>query len=156
MTDERNSDVTPESLMDNFKGPKLVALAILTVVVHVLLIFGSSLPYLKDELLGADSSKMTKDDRIKLAVEEATIELREIAEKYELNPQEISDQFASGGSRTKKASEPDNDEAKGPADAPDDKPEAEPREKSAIEKKIEEKKEGPKVPTFEDKKDDIF
>lgn len=153
MTDERNSDVTPESLMDNFKGPKLVALAILTVVVHIVLIFGTSFPYILGKF--KDTSEMPKEEKIKLAVEEATIELREIAEKYELNPQEISDQFASGGSRTKKAVE-DADEGDAPAEKPDEPAEDPEKPKSAIEMKIEEKKEGPKVPTFDDKKDDIF
>jgi len=151
-----NSDATPESLMENFKGPKFVSLVILTVVVHVVIIFGSSVPYVIGKF--ADSSKMTKDEKIKLAVEEATIELREIAEKYQLNPQEISDQFSGGGSRTKAADDAaaSADQGEDATAKPDETPEEPEGPKSAIEKAIETKVEGPKMPTFEDKKDDIF
>ncbi len=152
MTNEMNSEATPESLMENFKGPKFVSLAILTVVVHVVIILGTSFPFLVGKLGG--SSKLSKEERIKLAVEEATIEIRKIAEDYELNPQEISDQFA-GKSRASRAAEENPNAPEEPVEKPDDAS-GEPPEKSAIELKIEEKKEGPKVPTFEDKKDDIF
>lgn len=155
MSDMLNSDITPESLMDKFKGPGLVKMVIITVIVHVVVLVGTSLPYLKKSVLGADTSKMTKDERIAAAVADATEAIREIAEDHELNPQDISDQFASGGSRSAKqmetpeqTAEPEN--KAGDAAAEPEKP------KSAIEKQLETKAEGPQMPTFDTKKDDIF
>jgi transposase-like protein len=151
MTDERNSDVTPESLMDNFKGPKLVRLLIITVVAHVVVVLVTSLPYLKDSLFGKDTSKMSQEEKIKIAVADASASIRKIAEKHGLTPQDISAQFSTGGSRTAAKVEPAETVAK----EPDVKPSEPERPKSEIEKKIETISEGPKVPDFANK-DDIF
>lgn len=156
MTDAANDndEVTPDALMGHFKGKGVVSILIFTVVVHVVLIIGTSVPYLGRSLFGADNSKISEEERIKSAVEDATAALRKIADKHDLNPQDISSQFG-GGSRTAKA-------AAAPAAAPDDKKltgdaEKDPeREKSEYEKNLEKKVDGPKVPTFDDDKDDIF
>jgi hypothetical protein len=152
---ETNDEVTPDSLMAQFKGKGVVPILIFTLVVHFVLIIGSSVPYLAKSVFGADKSKLSEEERLKSAVEDATAALREIADDHGLNPQDISSQFGGGGSRTAKASaskEPVADEKKPAGDTKKD-PE---REKSEYEKKLETKADGPKMPGFEDDKDDIF
>lgn len=141
--------VTPDTLMERFQGKGLKGIILFTIVVHVVVIGGSSVPYLVRDVFGADTSEMTEDERIKAAVQEATAAIRDIAADYGLNPQDISDQFASGGSRAAAVSgtAPEPEE-----DAITDEPEPD-RPKSQIEKDIEVTAEGPAVPTIED---DIF
>ncbi len=146
----RNSDVTPDSLMAHFKGKGIGSIVVFTVVVHVVVLIGSSVPFLVGQVLGADSSKLSEEERVKSAVEDATAALRKIAEKHGLNPQDISSQFAGGRSRTPKAAvgpEPGTEPAP-PAGDPE-------REKSDYEKTLEVKTNGPAMPSFEDE-DDIF
>lgn len=96
-------DVTPESLMERFKGPGMVKMIIVTLVFHAVLIFGTSVSYLKKSFLGGDVAAMTKEQRVEKAVEEATSSIRRIASENGLNPQDISDNFSSSASRAAKA-----------------------------------------------------
>jgi len=151
MADTRqSSDVTPDSLMAHFKGKGVASIVVFTVVVHAVVLIGSSVPFLVGSVLGADSSKLSEDERVKNAVEDATSALREIAEKHGLNPQDISSQFAGGGSRTVKAATPEPGTDTTP---PPEEPE---REKSDYEKTLDVKTNGPAIPSFEDEEDDIF
>lgn len=149
MTDQNIDDVTPDTLMARFQGSGLKRIIVFTLVVHVVVLLGSSVPYLAKTVFGADTAAMTQEERVKAAVQEATAAIREIAADYQLNPQEISDQFSGGGSR---------DETVAPVETvatePEAAEEAEPeRPKSEIEKAIEVKADGPAVPAMED---DIF
>ena len=94
--------VSPDSLMGDFRGRSVMTIVIFTVIIHVVIIGTTSFGYLKTEVFGA-TEDMTKEQRIEAAVKEATSSIRELAEKYELSPQEISDRFAKSGSRTDKA-----------------------------------------------------
>jgi len=149
-------EATPDSLMEQFKGRGLKPIVMFTLIVHVVVILGSSVPFFVKKAFARGNSKRTETERIENAVEDATAALRKIAKKHGLNPQDISDQF-SGKSRPGKAPAADPaasaDEPTGTEDAaaaPDT------REKSAYETNLEAKAEGPKVPDFEDDKDDIF
>ena len=114
MIDEKD-DVSPDSLMADFRGKGLVPILILTVVVHLVVFGGTSVGYLKDELMGPATDEMSQEEKVDAAVKEATIAIREIAEKYGLSAQDVSDQFSKGGSRTSKiAGSNEEDE---PADA---------------------------------------
>lgn len=147
---EMNNDVTPESLMDKFRGPGLMKMVVVTVVVHVVVILVSSLGYLKKK----DTSKMSRDQRIAAAVEDASVIIKQLAEEHGLNPQDISDQFASGGSRTAKQAAPETAEVKEvPAEAGQSGESSE-QPKSAIEKELEKAVKGPEMPAVG--KDDIF
>ncbi len=149
MVEQAAKDVTPDSLMAHFKGKGIASIVAFTVVVHTVALVGSSVPFLVGKVLGADSSKLSEEERVKNAVQDATAALRDIAEKHGLNPQDISSQFAGGGSRTAKAAaepEPGSDIAE-PVKEPE-------REKSDYEKTLEVKTNGPAMPVFED--DDIF
>ena len=107
---------------------------------------------------------MSKDERVDAAVKEATVSIRDIAEKYELSPQDISDRFAKGGSRTDKVmseADPGMDDPATPTTpegttttTPPDTPDEPEKPLSEIEKQIQETKQGPAKPDMEEKEDD--
>lgn len=172
-----SADATPESLLENFRGPGLVKIVILAIVFHVVVIAGTSMPYLKRSFFGEKTGELTKEMRIEKAVGEATEALKKIAAANGLNPQDIRDNFVPAGARAPKAdaaaaaakktgkdaaagtaadvksnTAPAAAQAKVPADnavATPDKPE------SKIEKDLKKAVEGPKVPGVGEK-DDIF
>jgi len=138
--------------MENFKGKGLKPILVFTLVVHVVVILGSSIPYFFKMAFARDNSKRSETERIESAVEDATSALRKIAKKHGLNPQDISDQF--GGRRPKAGKAPaETSGTDEPSEAPDGTPD---REKSAYETNLEAKVQGPAVPTFDDDEDDIF
>ena len=149
MTDEDTTEVTPDSLMDQFKGKGIKPILIFTIIVHVVLVFGSSVPFFIRSVMKPDNSELSEAERVKSAVADATSALRKIAKKHGLNPEDVSSQFAGGGSRTRKASA---DAAAAPADAVNTAPD----DKSAFETNLEAKADGPTVPSFDDEQDDIF
>ncbi|MDT8390930.1 MAG: hypothetical protein RRC34_10525 [Lentisphaeria bacterium] len=155
----RNSDTTPDAMMDAFKGRGLKSIILFTVIIHVIVLGGTSIPYVLREL--KDTTELSEEERVKLAIEEATPILREIADKYGLNPQQLSSQFAGGGSRAAKLAEQTPEPVETPGEttpapgtddtnAPDSDPE---RPKSALEKELDVKLDGPKQPSLEDEKD---
>lgn len=150
---EMNNDVTPESLMDNFRGPGFIKMVVVTVVVHIVVLIGASLPYLKRTIFGADSSKMTKEQKMENAMDDATSALRKIAAQHGLNPQDISDQFAATGSRTVKPDAAVSGDSKDAAAVTVKSAEPE-KPKSAIERELEKSVKGPEIPAVGN--DDIF
>lgn len=157
-------EVTPEGMMEHFRGPGLVKMVLVTAVVHALVILGSSIPFLKRTLLGSDVSQLTRDERVEKAMADATASLRQIAAANGLNPQDISERLAAGRPRgtpaaaaAPAATVTDEGAAAAtttPAVAPS--PAAAPeRPESRIEKDMKTAVEGPKMPDAVDK-DDIF
>ena len=89
-------DVSPDSLMSDFRGRPIAAIVAFTVIVHVVVVGGFSLGYMKNAVFGEDTSAMSETERLDMAVRDATTSLREIAERYGISPQELSDRFAEG------------------------------------------------------------
>jgi len=112
---EVQETVSPESLMGNFRGRNIVGILIIALVVHAFVILGTSHSFLINEVFGPDTSKMSKEDRLKVAIGEATSALGEIAKRHNLSVEDITERFASGGSRAGKLAE---DEKAGAAAAP--------------------------------------
>jgi len=114
------------------------------------LIGAFSIGYLKTRIMGEDTSEMSKEQRLEVAVQEATKELRKIADRHEMSAQELSDLLATGKPRpaaapaVKKPVEP----VTKPASDEPKKPE------SAIEKTLKTKVVGPDVPDLAPKEDD--
>lgn len=128
--------------MESFKGASMKSIVIFTVVVHVVVLLATSGSYFFKS--GADTSKLSEEERMKLAVGEATTSLREIAEKHGLKAQDLSSRFTDGAPKAPKA-EPE------PTAAPGDTATAEPgKPESAIEKEIKKVAPGPEVPSVED------
>ncbi len=148
---------SPDELMESFKGHSIKKIVIFTVIVHVVLILGTSASFFYERLLGADSQVLSQEERMDLAVREATTSIRAIAEKYDLKPQELSSQFAD-----KKAKAPveaaSDTEAEGVSANPETGTAADPdtgdadadKPLSTIEKELQKKADGPDLPPVED------
>lgn len=144
-------DVVPDSLMDDFRGRPILTLLVFTVVIHVVIVAVSSLPYLKNQLFGADNSALSHEERLDLAVKEATASLRAVAREYDVKPQDLSNRFASGAnaatsSTSVEPGEPANVQATALTES-----------SSAIEKKTNQKSVGPDQPALApEDEDDLF
>lgn len=139
--------------MEAFRGRSLGSIILFTVVVHLVLLVGTSVPFLYKSVMGADTSGMSEEERIESAVKEATASLREIAEEHGLKPQDLSSQFAGGKPRTPKAPRPETTNPSGSGVV------AEPEEpKTVIEQELNKVEAGPSVPTVEDEdeEEDLF
>lgn len=154
---EPNEPQDPEKLLSAFQGRSIKSILIFTVMVHAVLLLGTSVPYLIKRFAGSDATEMSEKERNKLAVNEATTAVRKIAEEYGMSTQDLSRKLG-GGERSSAAQSndaSDNEES----DAPDvDKEDAD-EPKSAIEKEIEKVEQGPDVPPVapvEDDEDDLF
>ncbi|MDG2219735.1 MAG: hypothetical protein P8L85_00020 [Rubripirellula sp.] len=149
-------DVSPDSLMSDFRGRPLAAIVIFTVIVHVAVIGAFSIGYMRNAVFGEDTSAMSEDERVDLAVRDATSSLREIAERYGISPQELSDRF----SRGKEQAIATSAEAVNP-DASITKPEETESEsqepKSAIESQLQMEAAGPDLPDLPSlEEEDLF
>ena len=91
-----DNDVSPDSLMSDFRGRPIAAIVAFTVIVHVVVVGGFSLGYMKNAVFGENTSSMSETERLDMAVRDASTSLREIAERYGISPQELSDRFAEG------------------------------------------------------------
>ena len=57
-------ETTPDELMAHFKGKKLGPILMFTVVVHVVVLLGTSIPWLLAEVTGGDNSELSEEERI--------------------------------------------------------------------------------------------
>lgn len=99
-----SDDVSPDSLMSDFRGRPIIAILAFTVIAHVIVVGGFSIGYMKNVVFGEDTSAMSEKERTDMAVRDATTSLREIAERYGISPQELSDRFANGDTQVNTAS----------------------------------------------------
>ncbi|MBT8038218.1 MAG: hypothetical protein KJO21_11800 [Verrucomicrobiae bacterium] len=152
MIDTQKEETTPDQLMEHFQGSSLKSIIIFTVIVHAILLVGSSFPYLYKAIAGEDLSEMSEKNRMDAAMREATVALREIAEDYDLKPQDLSSQFAGGVKRAPKAPSKESSPKKS-QENPSPEPE---KPKSAIEQEINKKATGPTLPKPEDDEEDLF
>jgi hypothetical protein len=146
MTDTRTEETSPDQLLESFRGRSLKSIIVFTVVVHFVVLTGASIPFLWKSVAGEDHSKLSENERVEIAVREATASLRDIAEKHGLKPQDLGERFASG--RPSKA-EPTKVPESADAVAPEEP-------KSTMEKELQTKEAGPELPSFENEKEDLF
>jgi len=182
MTDEKlnapakqpfKTEVTPDSLMGDFRTRSLFGVIILVLFAHVIFIGVFSIDYLKEEFLGEDTSEMTEEERLDVAVREATTLLRDVAEQHDISPQELSSRFAgSGGTLPDSTTDPEPVETDVQPDTPDSSPDVpdtqpdqpadpdEPEEPaepgSSIEQTLQETVPGPDLPELPPEDDDLF
>ena len=127
-------------------------------IFHVVLIGVFSFGYLKNELLGKDTSSLSEEERMEVAVREATSSLRKIAERHGVSPQDLSERFTAGGATPKPrpASQPATAEEQVTPDDSEESPPDEPQ--SAIEKELQAREAGPELPDLPsiDDEDDLF
>ena len=159
MNDNPNKqDVTPDDLLNDFRGRSIFPILILTVVVHAVLFVGTSVPWLMAKFNGGVNKGASEEVRMKDAVREATSSLREIADKHGIHPEELSSQFTKGSkpasrpvtkqsAETKPAPDTDTPTSTTPTDEP----------KSSIEKELEVEAKGPAVPAIpQETEEDLF
>jgi len=154
-------EITPDKLLESFRGRSFKSVILFTVIIHVIVVGGTSIPYLMEKITGKSSAKLNEKDRIELAAREATEALREIATKHGIKPQDLSTRI-SGGAAPKAPVEKEEKtpETKEEPATPETPPTVEPEKpKSEIEKELEVKQEGPKVPEIkveEATEEDLF
>jgi hypothetical protein len=150
-----SQETTPDQLLESFRGRSFKSIILFTIVVHLVIIGGTSVPYIMKTLSGKSDSTLSETERTEIAALEATDALREIAKKHGLKPQDLSSRIAGGAAPAapREQAPPTTDKAAAPTPEEAEKP------KTAIEEQIEVKEEGPKVPTIpteEAEDDDLF
>lgn len=158
MTSTPREETTPDQLLDTFRGSSLKAIIVFTIIVHIVVVLGSSVPYLMKTFAGGDTSKLSEQERLDIAAKEATTAMREIATKHGISPEELGNRFAPrttipATKETTAKPEEKTPEAAAP-EAP--KPDEAPKPESAVEKQINIKQDGPAVPTLDTEKEDLF
>ena len=152
MTDKLKEETTPDQLMKHFQGSSLKTIIIFTLIVHFVILAGSSFPFLYKTIFGDNTSKMSEKDKMELAVKEAMTAVKDIADKYELKPQDLSSRLAGGAPKAPKTTKKD-----ATPKPPQGDPAADPDEtKSPYEKELKKKATGPSLPKPEDDEDDLF
>lgn len=152
MKDTQKEEVTPDQLMKHFQGSSLKSIIIFTVIIHVVLLAGSSFPYLYKAVVGEDASELSEKDRIDAAMRDATVALRDISEEYGLKPQDLSDQLAGGAHKAPKAPNKESDTE----GAEEDPASGIEKPMSAIEEEISKKATGPTIPKPVEDEEDLF
>lgn len=150
--------VSPDELMDDFRGRPIAKIVVVTLIAHVLVVGAFSIGYLKDQLLGVDTSQLSEEERLDIAVREGTTALREIADRHNVNVQDLSSRFA-GGARKPATPPPADDPAQPDAPAPPPvDPDAPNKPDSAIEQQLKETADGPAKPDLAplEEDDDLF
>lgn len=141
--------------MEAFHGRSFKSVILFTVIVHVVVLGGTSVPYFMRSIAGKSDSKLSEQERTEIAAREATSALRDIATKHGLKPQDLSTRIAGGA-----APAAPKEETPAPAEEPAaPAPEEAEKPKSAIEKELDVKEDGPTVPpvpTEEATDDDLF
>lgn len=85
-----------DDLLRDFRGGGLMRPLVITVIIHVVLILATSVPYLR-AAFGGGKSDLTEQERLEAAVKEATASLQEIAKEHGVKPQDLGSRFNSGG-----------------------------------------------------------
>lgn len=147
MTDNTKTETTPDQLMKTFEGSSLKSIILFTVVVHAVLLIGTSVPYLWGAVAGEDTTGQSEEERLQSAAKEATAAIREIAERYQIKPQELSSRFSDKAPKAPAAT-PVTPTPEAPATEDSSQPD------SLIEQEIQKVEEGPDLPPVED--DDLF
>lgn len=147
------NDTSPDELMHHFRGRSLKSIIIFTIIVHFVIIGGTSLPFLVRTFTGPDTEKLSEEERIELALKDAKASVQAIADQYGIRPKEISGLL--DGKRPP-AAEAETETEEPTVDAEVEAPEtletpAEPEaEKSEIEKQLEVAVPGPELPPVEE------
>jgi hypothetical protein len=167
-------EITPDQLLEPFRGSSMKSIILFTIVVHIVVIVGTSIPYFLKSSKDQASSELGEKERMEQAADEATKALREIATKHGLKAQDLSTRISGGAAPVPVAPAvtapapvavsptPVNTTTSAPAPAVPEPPKpavvapAPIVAPSAIEAKLQEAKPGPKLPPVEDPEEDLF
>jgi hypothetical protein len=107
--DAVSEEVNTEEMMSDFKGHNVVWLVTFAIIVHVVVILGGSVGFVINKF--SDSSdNLSEEQRVKMAMSQATSALSKVAEKNELTVDKILDAFLEDRS----PSDADSDDATDP------------------------------------------
>jgi hypothetical protein len=156
-----SQETTPDQLLESFRGRSFKSVILFTVIVHVVFIGATSVPYLMKLFTGDPISKLNEEERTEIAAREATDAIRDIATKHGIKPQDLSTRIAGGAAPAapKKEVAAPKEEPTSSETAPPVVTEEPEKPKSAVEKQLDVKEEGPKVPTIpveEATEEDLF
>lgn len=153
-------ETTPDQLLESFRGRSFKSVILFTVIAHLVIIGGTSVPYIIKTIAGKADSKLSEEKRFDLATREATTAIRDIATKHGIKPQDLSTRLAGGKSKAAPVESTETPATPEEPTTPETtQPEDPEKPKSAIEQQLEVKEEGPKVPaipTEEATDDDLF
>lgn len=135
--------VSPEALMNDFRGKPLMKILIFTLLIHAVFIGVFSLGYLKNQVLGADTAELSEDERMDLAVREATSVLQDIAQQHQVSFQGLSSRFADNAGDS--AAQPD-----GATRSPSPADDAPPATRDQDFEQTQERAPGPALPALTD------
>lgn len=159
------TETTPDQLLESFRGRSFKSIILFTLIAHLVVIVGSSIPYFVRSVTGKTDSTLSEQERLDLAAREANSTLRDIAAKHGLKPQDLSARLsgdtpaAAAKEPTTAAPAPATDKPTTPTPEPATPPTDAEKPKSDIEEKIEVQKPGPTVPpvpTDEASDEDLF
>ncbi len=136
-------ETTPDQLMQAFQGRSFKSIILFTLIVHVVVLGGTSVPYLIKSVSGKSDSKLTEKERTEIAAREATSALHDIAEKHGIKPQDLSSRIAGGAAPAAAPKEAAPAPTEDPATT---SPEEMEKPKTAIEEQLDVKEDGPTVP----------
>lgn len=151
------NETSPDELLDTFKGRRLKTTLLFTILIHAVVLLGTSVPFLLGKVVGTDTSELSEEERTKAAVKEANATLRRIAEDHGIKARDLSSAIAGGVPGSSPAEAEEDPE---PVSEPD--PDSEGNEeidepKSPIEEEIERVEEGPTEPPIPgDEEVDLF
>lgn len=155
------SDISPDTLMSDFRGKPLGSMLMFTILFHIVFIGVFSLGYFSNLVLGESTAEMDTDQRMTEAVRAATSEIDDIADRYGIEPQDLIQRFSDGSRPSVPAAESDT-QAVMEQDTTVETVEAaesqEPEgELSAIEAQLQVKEQGPAVPDLSvEEEEDLF
>jgi hypothetical protein len=165
MVRKYEDEVNPDDLLKDFRARPFVAIGLLTLILHVVILGGSSFGFIQEEFL-SEHEELPEEERERLALDDATLAIKEISEKYNLKPDQITGMFSSGGSRGDKLADKEPSKATGASgkappeggasgqktepDSSEESADGSSDEKSDFQQKLEKVENGPEEFTFED------
>jgi hypothetical protein len=161
------NETTPDQLLRSFEGRSLKSIIVFTIVVHAVILIGTSIPSLVGSMMGEDISDLSPEERLEAAAEKAKEALAvideerdrdanaataKIAEMFDVKPQDLGDRLQAGAPKAA----PDPVTPSTPEEAPATDGGEPEKPKSEIEKEIEKVAPGPEMPPVEDEEEDLF
>lgn len=165
------TETTPDQLLESFRGRSFKSIILFTLIAHIVVIGGTSIPYFIKSMSSKTDPKLSEQERLDIAAREANSTLRDIASKHGLQPQDLSAHLSGGSPKeapkqntatpatTPEATATPATETPATPTTDPSVPSAEDKPKTAIETEIEVKKPGPTVPPVpseEAEEDDLF
>jgi len=99
-------EVSPDTLMQDFRGKPLVTIVVFTLIVHVVVLAVFSYGYITEDLLGLGKTELTEEQRVDAAVADSTEALQDIANEYKIDLSVLTDRLGTGSGRDEPAPSP--------------------------------------------------